>query len=60
MIKKIVSYVYVGTSSVLHKRSVSSLCYYVARSTKPLAETTFKKRTDRVCDECQRLAKLKK
>lgn len=57
--KEVIRYIRVGTSIVLHKKLVSSMCHYVARSAKPLSETTIRKRDERVCDECQRLEKKK-
>jgi hypothetical protein len=60
--KKYLKYWRLGKSKVLHKEAVIRKCHYVsAHSMEVNTENTdTKKRGDRVCDECQRLAKLKK
>lgn len=62
MLKLITDFLRIRNSDVLHKISVAGKCHYVLRSTfnETGKITTIKKRTDRICDECQRLEKLAK
>lgn len=58
--KKLGDYWRVGKSHVLHKGREVRKCYYFLRAKGTANPTGTKKRGDRICDECQRLAKLKK
>ena len=62
MVKQVINYLRIRNSSTLHKMAVAMKCHYVLRSNfnETGRETTVKKRTDHVCDECQRLEKLMK